>query len=164
MSVIAWFFYGQRDQKPTEGESAGGQSTAWGEPSPAVASAPHCVWGLGITWDHRKDLPFCLAQATTWSWKGGRGLCLRRLLALRFGDVVSLSPGAAWLCAACLEGFLLLDPTVVPWAGELGQGDVGKRWRSRGMRVPTAWAFSEPGTGSDSERGRKDTCTPGVCP
>lgn len=115
MSVIAWFFYGQRDQKPTEGESARGRSTAWGEPSPAVASAPHCVWGLGITWDHRTDLPFCLAQATAWTWKGGRGSGLRRLLALRFGDVVSLSPGAAWLCAACLEGFLLLDPMAVPW-------------------------------------------------
>ena len=117
MPVIAWFFCGERDQKPTEGKSARGRSTGWSEPSPAVASTPCCVWGPGITSDHWRDLlaAFLLSPGYRPELGGRTGLCLRCSLALRFGDVVCLSLGVAWVCTACLEGFLLLHPAAVPW-------------------------------------------------
>ena len=111
----------------------------------------------GICW-----LPFCLAQATARSWEGGRGCaCVARLhsgLEMLSASPLEL-PGSAllaWRDSCCCI------PRQCPGAGELGQGDVGKGWQSRGMRVPMAWACSERGVGNDCERGGKDTRTPGV--
>lgn len=148
-----------RKGKVPEGEAQGGVSPARQLPAlPAVfggRGSPQITGG--ICW-----LPFCLAQATARSWEGGRGCaCVARLhsgLEMLSASPLEL-PGSAllaWRDSCCCI------PRQCPGAGELGQGDVGKRWQSRGMRVPMAWACSERGVGNDCERGGKDTRTPGV--
>lgn len=100
------------------GERAGGRSSRWGEPSPAVSSAPRCVWSSGVT-GGICSLPFCLAQATPGVGKDRLGL--HRSFALRCGELVCPSSGTAWLC---LPGAISAAGT-----GEVGQGDATKRWQ-----------------------------------
>lgn len=78
-------------------EAQGGESPArWLPVLPAVFGG----WGsLGITWEHWGDLPAAVLLSPGYcvELSGWTGLCLRRSLVLRLGDVVCLSPGVAWL-------------------------------------------------------------------
>lgn len=60
------------------------------------------------------------------------------LVPLACARVLEMS-SSAWLCAACLEGFLLPDPMAAPWGSGTWPRSQGKWWRSRGVRVPAAW-------------------------
>lgn len=95
------------------GEAQGGMS-----PAQRLPALPAAFGGQGSPGITRGicSLPLCFAQATAWSWEGGRG-CACSAWCLRSGLTMlsARSPGAVWLCAACLEGFLRPDPAAVPW-------------------------------------------------
>lgn len=121
-----------------------GMNSRWAEPSPAVSSAPRCVWSSGVTAGTCSP-PSSSARAS----RGQAGLAA--LAAAQVCRGLCLSSGAAWLC---LPGAI---------SAALGWGA-----RPRGPHKAPAEVGGLPqlrfvprGAGSDCETHEKGTLTPG---
>lgn len=119
---MAWIFYRERDQKPTEEDGAGGGCKAQGEPRPAVASTSRCAGGLWITWDHRRGLPAAFSLSP---FPPGAG-CRNGAVVVLFARAPIWSrlplPGSCLALHCLSEGI----PAAGPRSSALGLGKMAK--------------------------------------
>lgn len=145
-TLTCFFFPWGKGPNPVRdgGEGAGGWSSRWAEPSPAVSSAPRCVRSSGVTAGTCSP-PSSLARAS----RGQAGLAA--LAAAQVCRGLCLSSGAAWLC---LPGAI---SAALGW---------GARPRGRHKAAAEVGGLPQPrfvprGARSDCETHEKGTLTPG---